>query len=146
VAHACETETVSPVSDVDDVAGKVTDSSLSLFDSEWILVDYKNAPLTTDLKYKATLKIDSCSCDVHLGSGRGFINVYSGLFKLDEKQSLVICVDDLISTLVGGTPKQNAAERKYFENLKTTKSYTLAGDNLALHFGNQEVGYFVRKK
>jgi len=142
-AQACEPEEINPSSDNADHSGEIIDTSI--FGGEWILIDYKNAWLPTDLRYKASLKFNRSQGDIHIATGISFVNQYSGGCKLDEEHGL-LSVDNIISTKMGGTPDENAAEENYFKNLMSVKSYELAGDYLTLYFDNKEVGYFVRKK
>jgi heat shock protein HslJ len=144
--HACENENDLPLDIPGDQSGKVMDSSGStLFDGQWILVDYKRAPLTTDLRRKVTLTFQNSPVAVHLLSGRSFVNGYSGYFTIDEDHALITYDHDLISTLMGGTDEQNAAETMYFKLMRSVESYELNGNSLTLHFGTDEAGYFIRK-
>jgi len=145
-ATACETQEVIPSNNSDDQSEKnMENNEDGLFDSEWILTDYKNDHLASDLRNKAYLTMERGSGTVHLLSGRSFINGYSGHFKLDEKKMTITSVDNIISTLMGGTPEQNAAEKQYFAHLMKATSYRLIGDSLIVNFGNHESGFFVRK-
>jgi len=142
-AQACEHEEIIPSSDDVDQSRENTD--FSIFGGEWILIDYKNAWLTTNLKYKVSLKFNRSQDYVHFASGKSFVNQYSGSCTVDEEHGL-ISVENIISTKMGGAPDENAAEQNYFKNLMSVKSYELTGDYLTLHFDTKEVGYFVRKK
>ncbi len=140
--QACGPEDASSVG-----SNEVVDpSGSSLFDSEWILIDYKYAWPTADLKNRATIEFNNSPDDVHLTTGKSFVNSYSGSFRIDEEGKLITLVDNIISTKMGGSPEENSAEIDYFKNLMGVKSYELAGDYLTLYFDNREVGYFGRKK
>ncbi|MGC3947067.1 MAG: META domain-containing protein [Chryseolinea sp.] len=146
LVQACEEEaaTVSDDKQPDDEIVDSTDATL--FDTEWLLVDYKINHLPANLKNKALLVLEGGPGDPHSGGGKSFLNWYYGSFSVDEEKHLIHAVGELTRTLVGGTDLEIEVEQAYFRNLKQTKSYDLAGNNLILQFKNGEVGYFVAKK
>jgi hypothetical protein len=91
--QACEPDAINPNDEV------TVPSITSLFDNEWILIDYKNDWLPVKLRNKVSLKFNSSPGEVHLATGKSFVNGYSGNFKLDENQKLITPVDNIISTL-----------------------------------------------
>jgi len=128
-AQACEPEEINSSSDDTNHSGQNIDASI--FGGEWILIDYKNAWLKTNLRYKAILKFNRSQGDIHVAAGISFVNQYSGGCNIDEEHGL-LSIDNIISTKMGGTPDENAAEENYFKNLMSEKSYELAGDYLTL--------------
>jgi heat shock protein HslJ len=146
VMLACEEEPVNPTDDtpVEEAPDNVTPPITSLSECEWLLLDYKYQHLPADLKKKSVIKFSkSVDGTFYLASGISFLNQYSGVFTLDERNNLVLSVHDLISTAMGGPDEQMAAEKFYFKKLYSTKSYGLAGNVLTLYFDNGEVGFFV---
>src|SRR4030095_12932357 len=94
-----EPEEINSSSDDADHSGEIIDTSI--FEGEWILIDYKNAWLPTDLRYKASLKFNRSQGDNHVATGISFVNQYSGGCKLDEEHGL-LSVDNIISPKMGG--------------------------------------------
>ena len=149
VILACEEESVNstdnaPVDEAPDDAGPPI---TSLSECEWLLLDYKYKRLPADLKKKSIIKFSkSADGTFYLATGISFLNQYSGVFTLDEKNNLVLSVHHLISTAMGGPDEQMAAEEFYFKKLYGTKSYGLSGNVLTLNFDSGEVGFFVPKR
>lgn len=148
VVQACGEEAIVPDDEVidevtDETVADVTD--VTFLDTEWVVNDYKYHRLPAKLKNKASIKFTGPGPVVY-ATGKAFMNGYTGYFKLDEKQQLVLSVKDLISTLMGGTDDEMAAEKTFFRNLWYAKSYRLNGNILTIYSDDGEVGYFVPKK
>ena len=148
VVLACDEEPINRADDTsaDEVPSDAGPLINSLSECEWLLLNYKYKRLPVDLQKKSVIQFSKGADGTFYASGTSFLNQYSGVFTLDEKNHLVLSVHDIISTLMGGTAEQVEAEEYYFKKLYNTKSYGLSGNVLTLNFDGGEVGYFVPKK
>ncbi|MEJ1242284.1 META domain-containing protein [Chryseolinea sp. T2] len=144
---ACDNEPINPTDNapVDEVPVDAGPPITSFTDCEWLLLDFKQNRLPAKLKRKVNIQFTKGTDDIYGAGGKAFLNVYTGAFRLDEKNKLVISVH-LTSTLMGGPDDEMAAEEYYLKGLYRTKSYGLSGNVLTLTFDNGEEVYFVPKR